>query len=359
MTDPTRSLSTGAEIARLLDADRSRLCEAIVERLYRERPELAERYGERGRAHCLKDTEYHLSYLGEALAAGAPSLFADYVGWAKVLLSGYRIPEEDLALNLTVLRESLVETLPEEAGARAVEFIDAGLKRLPDLPSELPTYLHADEPLAELSQEFLDALLRGDRNRASRLILDAVENGVGIRDIYLHVFQRSQYEIGRLWQMNRITVAQEHFCTAATQLIMSQLYPALFSTRRKGCTFVAACVGGDLHEIGMRMVADFMEMEGWDTFYLGANTPASGIVQTALERSADVLGLSATMTYHVRRVGEVIAALRSEERGRNVKALVGGYPFQVEPELWRQVGADGYAGNAQEAVVVANRLVGG
>ena len=103
--------------------------------------------------------------------------------------------------------------------------------------------------------------------------MDAIQHGTSVHDIYLHVFQRSQYEVGRLWQTNQISVGQEHLCTAATQLIMSQLYPLIFGTERKNRRIVAACVGGDLHEIGIRMVADFFEMDGWDTFYLGADVP--------------------------------------------------------------------------------------
>ena len=101
-----------------------------------------------------------------------------------------------------------------------------------------------------------------------------------MKDIYLQVFQRSQYEIGRLWQMNKLTMAQEHYCSAATQLIMSLLYPRIFDTKKIGARLVAACVQGDLHEIGLRIVSDFFEIEGWDTFYLGANTPTSGILDT-------------------------------------------------------------------------------
>ena len=63
-------------------------------------------------------------------------------------------------------------------------------------------------------------------------------------------------------------MAQEHYCTAATQLIMSQLYPYIFTTGKNGRVLVGTCVSGDLHEIGVRMVSDFFEMEGWDTFYL-------------------------------------------------------------------------------------------
>ena len=178
-----------------------------------------------------------------------------------------------------------------------------------------------------------------------------------MKDIYLQVFQRSQYEIGRLWQMNKLTVAQEHYCSAATQLIMSLLYPRIFDTKKIGRTLVAACVQGDLHEIGIRVVSDFFEIEGWDTFYLGANTPTSGILDTLAQRRAHVLALSATMTFHVRAVAEVIRAVRGAAASRKVKILVGGYPFNVAPTLWQAVGADAYAPSAGQAVSVANRLV--
>src|SRR5947208_2720790 len=97
-----------------------------------------------------------------------------------------------------------------------------------DAPGDLPTLLEGDDPLTELARQYLRALLAGERQGASRLILDAVKAGVPVRDIYLHVFQRCQQEAGRLWQVNRLTVAQEHYATAATQLIMAQLYPHVF-----------------------------------------------------------------------------------------------------------------------------------
>ena len=58
------------------------------------------------------------------------------------------------------------------------------------------------------------------------------------------MFQLSLREVGRLWQMNQISVAQEHYCTAATQLIMSQLYPYIFSGERRNRTLIAAYAGG-------------------------------------------------------------------------------------------------------------------
>lgn len=341
-----------------LDGRREELARAVTDLHYERRPELAARYGPAGRSRCLQDAAYHLTYLSEALAASAPDLFADYVAWAKVMLEGRGIPAEDLAGNLEVLRDVLRRELPEELSGVAAGYVEAGLARLPQLPAELPSGLTGDGLLDQLGRDYLQALLRGERNVASRLVLDAVAGGVSIKEVYLHVFQRSQHEIGRLWQMNRISVAEEHYCTAATQLIMSQLYPFLFGHARSGRTLVATCVAGDLHEIGVRMVSDFFEIEGWDTFYLGANTPAASVIRTLKDREADVLAVSATMSFHLRAVSELIAAVRASEVGDRVKVLVGGYPFNVVPDLWQLVGADAGARDAEESVAAAARLVG-
>jgi len=343
-------------LARELDSRRPALAEAVTAAHYERRPELAVRYGPAGREKCLQDAHYHLTYLSEAVAASAPDLFADYAAWAKVMLEGRGIPAEDLMVNLEVLRDVLLRELPADLAGLIVPYVEAGLERLPEIPAEPPCEL-PDGAQGELALGFLDALLRGERHEASRLILEAVERGVTVEDVYLHVFQRSQREIGRLWQMNRLTVAQEHYCTAATQLIMSQLYPYVFNGRKNGRRMVATCVAGDLHEIGVRMVADFFEISGWDTFYLGANTPAASLVQTLRERKADVLAVSATMSFHLRAVTELIAAVRASDVGDRVKILVGGYPFSVVPDLWQLVGADAMAGDARESVAVANRLL--
>ncbi len=345
------------EVSQALDSRRAPLAEAITARQYELSPELAERYGERGRRHCLKDAEYHLSYLADAIASGSPSLFSDYVDWAQVMLASRGIPAGDLARNLEVLDETLRRELAPAQAAVASEYVAAGLRVLAAPGIDARDEICEADPLYDLSQRYLRFLLDGQRQAASRLIQRSMEDGVSVRELYLHVFQRSQHEIGRLWQTNRLSVAQEHYCTAATQLIMSQLYPYIFSTGKNGRVLVGTCVAGDLHEIGVRMVTDFFEMEGWDTFYLGANTPTRDVIRTLGERRADVLAVSATMPFHVRAVSDLIAAVRSA-LGDRVKVLVGGYPFNVDPDLWRRLGADASARDAQEAIDLAGRLAG-
>ena len=274
------------------------------------------------------------------------------------MLAKRGVPEKDLGGLLESMKVSLESELPPDLGRMACGYLDAVIEELPRMPGDIPTFIADGTPHAPLAGQYLRALLVGKRDVASRLIQDAVQAGTDVRELYLHVFQRTQYEIGRLWQLNQISVAQEHYCSAATQFIMSQLYPYVFGAEKTRGTLVAMCVSGDLHEIGVRMVSDFFEMDGWNTHYLGANVPAADVVRTLIEQKATVLAISATISFHVAAVEALIAVVRRSPECSAVKILVGGFPFKVASHLWRQVGADGFARDAETAVELANRLTG-
>ncbi len=332
------------------------LAPEITAQHYAAHPQLHQRHGKEGRAKCRQDVGHHLTYLSEAIGLEQPELFAQYIAWVKVVLEKRGMPAQILADNLHYLRDALLTALPEEMHEVITTYIEAGLDALA-MANEEHSYLKPEAPHHTLARDYLRALLSGERHTASQIILNAVHNGTPVKEIYLHVFQPVQYEIGRLWQINEISVAEEHYATAVTQLIMSQLYPEIFAAERNGHTLVATCVGGELHEIGVRMVADFFEMAGWDTFYLGANTPSESIIHALQQRHAHVLAISVTLASHIDQMTQLIQTIRRSDVG-DIKILVGGYPFNQAPQLWQKIGADGYGANADEAIAVSERLIG-
>ncbi|HEX7191019.1 MAG TPA: cobalamin-dependent protein [Thermoanaerobaculia bacterium] len=317
-------------------------------------PELAQRFGAIARKRCMEDAEYHIRYLAQALRFGAPSLFIAYTNWAREMLEARRVGWDDLAKNLEILRDELARDAGPEAEAIR-EHVDAALAA-PVSPAE--SFLTASRQAA-LANAYVTALLRAERRTAVSTVEAAMRAGLSIRDFYLEVAQPVQREIGRLWQLNRITVAEEHYCTASTQALMAQFYPQILSTPRVGRKIVVACVGNELHEIGVRMVADFFEMAGWDGIYLGANTPEQALVDLVCRERPHAVALGVTMTYHLGSLQELVRHLRDEFRSGDVKIIVGGYVFHQREDLWRFIGADSSARDAEEAVRVAERLLNG
>lgn len=299
-----------------------------------------------------------IRYLAQALAVSCPALFSDYVRWARLHWAGPAAEPHDLATLLTNVQEELFGALPEHAWPLVEDLVLAGRDQLAGMPEGAQAFVEQRHPFSTLARAYLSALLAHDRRRARELILSAVAEGMEVADVYLHVFQPVQHEVGRLWQTNELSVAEEHYVTAVTQLVMSELYPYIFQSARAGShTMLAACVGGDLHEIGLRMVVDLLELDGWDTQYLGSDVPTAELLDALLAQEIDVLGLSVTMTYHLDAAIDLIEQVRVHPALSSVRILVGGYPFNVDDTLWQRIGADGYAADAQQAVDAANALL--
>ncbi len=334
------------------------ISQTAVDMQYAHQSEFWKPYGPEGYSKSIRDVGYHFSYLAEALAANAPALFVDYVTWAKVLFAGLNFPEHILPTTLHFMQQAIEKSVQPELAAIANEYIHLAFDHAVHSSDPPTSFIQPDNPFYKLAEHYLKAILSSDRHAASELILAAVDEGVRVMDVYLHVFQPVQLEIGRLWQINQVSVAQEHFCSAVTQMIMSQLYPQIQANEKNGQTVIATSVSGELHEIGIRMVADCLELSGWDAYYLGANTPAQSIIRAMREKRAGLVAISATISFHVGQVAELIAQIRSSSFTFPYKILVGGYPFNVSPNLWQQLGADGYARDAKEAVLVAERMVG-
>ena len=212
--------------AQLIADDMSKLALTCVQRQYREQPTLR-RYGARGLARCVEDTEYHLEFLIAALDARSIAQFVDYCGWAKILLNSRGIDVSHFEKNLIYLKSVLRTRLPKLQFAFVSEYLQAGLDALPDLPTDLPCLIAPERPYSDVANAYLNALLKFDRNRASEIVLKTSSKGASVKDIYRHVITPVQQEIGRLWQLGKLNVLHEHYCTAATEIVMAELFDTL------------------------------------------------------------------------------------------------------------------------------------
>ena len=208
---------------------------------------------------------------------------------------------------------------------------------------------------AEVREGYLRALLDADLEAARRVLDDAVKAGLPVSAIYLEVLQPTLYEIGRLWSHAQISVAQEHLATAATQSAMARLAESLADGRRRvrPGTAVVACVSDELHAVGGRMVADFLEADGWNVVFLGQLTPSHDVTALAGEHGAQVVALSAALSERVPRVAEACAQLRRLDPAPYV--IVGGQAFGGSAERALRTGADAFAADARDAVRALRR----
>jgi methanogenic corrinoid protein MtbC1 len=207
----------------------------------------------------------------------------------------------------------------------------------------------------EMQQVFLSLLLHGDTKGCIKLADQSIHTTDDLKHFYLDVVWPAMTKIGQLWETNQISVAEEHLSTAIVGRIMAALYQrfAQFAVTRG--TAVVSSGPNEFHEIGARMLADFMEMDGWDVIYLGANTPANEIIAILKRNKPFIAALSVATVFNLDKARQVIQMIKEDHETSAIKVMIGGLAFNDMPQLWKTIGADGYAANAEDALFISNK----
>jgi MerR family transcriptional regulator, light-induced transcriptional regulator len=185
---------------------------------------------------------------------------------------------------------------------------------------------------------YADVLLAGSPREARTAALGLLDQGVLPRTLYMEVLGPALREVGSRWQRGLISVAQEHLATSIVSSVMATVAPRLIEPPPIGLRAVLACTDGELHDVGLRMVGDFLEADGWEVLFLGALTPPDALQDLAAESEPDVVGLSTTLTTHLASAAGSIAAIRQLEAPPFI--IVGGRAYGDDSSVAIGIGAD-------------------
>lgn len=322
-------------------------------------PDLVAAYGDQGLTDLVTDNEVRIDYLAQSLSAGRPELFEQHCEWLKTAFAGRELDPGFVRTGLGCLGDELAVSLPEDARDMAAGYVDRGIAAFDACSGESESFLPDGAPLVELARRYLLAVLEGRSQDAVRIVMDEVDVGTSPDEVLLHVVQRTQHEIGRMWQVGDVHSAEEHFASRVAERLTTLLHGRVPPTRSSGRTIVVASVGGNDHDLGTRVLADRFELGGWRAVLLGANSPAADVARAVLDFEADAVALSASLALHVRSAATVVAAIRNLPSRGDVPVLVGGGPFRSVPDLWKDVGADGTAADAAGALALLDDLIPG
>ncbi|HET9102278.1 MAG TPA: cobalamin-dependent protein [Solirubrobacteraceae bacterium] len=189
----------------------------------------------------------------------------------------------------------------------------------------------------ELRASFLDCLIAPDARGARIVIDDSLAAGTSAASLYLDVIGPAMSDVGRLWELAKISVAQEHLATQITQSVIATLGLHLRAEMAVGHGRVAvvASTPGERHSLGGQMVADFLEAQGWTTLALGPDAPLTDLVGFARDQRAELVALSTALARNLLLVTRTCGLLR-----------------RLDPPPMIVVGGQAYGGNAEQALAV-------
>jgi len=172
---------------------------------------------------------------------------------------------------------------------------------------------------------FFDLLLKGDHLKCSGLIREYMKNNIPTKVLYEEIIKEAMYEVGKLWEKNKISVATEHMASAIVESVLNEMYPSIISREKNEKKVIVACIEDEFHQIGIKMISDIFELNGWNSYFLGANTPTRELVAFAKLIKPDIFAISLSIYFHLPHLEEMINEIRKEFP--ELKLLVGGQAF--------------------------------
>lgn len=216
--------------------------------------------------------------------------------------------------------------------------------------------------------ELRNAVIRGHIDAASKyppdmreqpgvreLVQQAIEQKLPLEEVLREGLIAGMDVVGRKFSAGEYFVPEMLMSAKAMKAGLEILRPLM--TDRKSLslgTVILGTVQGDMHDIGKNLVGMMLEGAGFEIVDLGINTPPEKFVEAARQNPDALVGLSALLTITMEKMRTTIEALRTS--GLPNKVMIGGAP--VTQDYAEEIGADGFATDAAEAVDLAKRLAG-
>lgn len=210
----------------------------------------------------------------------------------------------------------------------------------------------------ELFSEIRRAVIGYDEKTAVQTVKKTVELGMSPKRVLEEALIPGIQEVGTLFAQERIFIPEVMLSAEVFSLAMKIIKPAILSKGEEVenlGTVLIGTVAGDVHDLGKSLVATLLTVAGFEVFDLGIDVSTELFVKKVRELNPDVLALSALMSTTMLEQREVIRSLKKQGLRDKVRVIVGGAP--VTNDWSTQIGADGYAPNAHEAVELVKRIL--
>ncbi len=206
-------------------------------------------------------------------------------------------------------------------------------------------------------KEISDAIVNLEKEKAIELANRAVNENMNLLEVIEKGYGDGIRRIGDLWEEGEFFLPELMLGGTIMQESMDILLPKLKNSgeRISSGAVVIATIEGDIHSIGKTIVGTMLSANGFEVYDLGADVPVEKIIDTAIEKKADVIGVSALLTTTMFGQKKIVDILEKKGIRNKFKVIIGGAP--VNQSWTEECKADGFAGSAVEAVKLVKELL--
>jgi len=209
--------------------------------------------------------------------------------------------------------------------------------------------------MSEVLELIKQAIIDGDDAAAKTATERAVSENIAPANILNSGIMPGIETTGQLWSDGKYFMPDVILSAEAFKLASSIIEPLLKTGDAPKLGVIAiGVVVGDMHDLGISIVASMLRGAGFEVVELGIDVPVDVFVGAVKKNGVDIIGMGAYMSTTMLVMKEVIQKLKDENLRDKVKVLVGGVP--LTQEYADEIGADAWGKDALDAVAKAKKL---
>jgi len=214
--------------------------------------------------------------------------------------------------------------------------------------------VEAPESWQTTQRSFKDALIQGNIDIVKQIFHENVDSTLSLNTFYRYIIHPSMYQIGIDWENGLVSVAQEHLASSLIIQVLSLTYTLVEPSEIKKGVGLVGAVANEFHEIGAMMLANALELDGWDIHYLGPNVSDEEFIQEILRVNPSFIALSVSMPFNLSTATRLIKNIHSLELKTMPKIMIGGNAFELITSSPSLYGADAFLKNIGDALTQVN-----
>ncbi|MGH4118041.1 cobalamin B12-binding domain-containing protein [Clostridium sp.] len=194
--------------------------------------------------------------------------------------------------------------------------------------------------------QFIKLLDLEDKENAVNLILSLLEEKkIGIVSLYTNILAPSLNNMKCDIKEGGVCIWKEHVRSSIIRTIIECSYPYVIKEKNENYKntnygkVIVICPAEEYHEIGARIISDFFTLCGYDTIFVGSNTPKNEFMKVIDCVNPKYLAISVTSSYSLVAAKDTIEKIRSSSNNKLI-ILAGGHAFKNNIEAVKRIGAD-------------------
>ncbi len=150
---------------------------------------------------------------------------------------------------------------------------------------------------------FLQYLKNEDKRNAVKLYTESLNEGaVNLGIIYRDFIINPMKSWNCDFEDDELCIWKEHVASSILHTLVEITYPFILKDAFKnsnGKKVIITCPTQELHDLGIRIVADMFELSGYHVIYAGNNTPLETMLKAIEYESPHIVAISVTTKYNM------------------------------------------------------------